>query len=646
MQYTSLGSTGLRVSRLGFGTMRLPMADNGKVDRRKSTPLLRRAVDLGVNYFDSAIFYCNADSQAAVGEALQPVRDKVILATKNHMHSADAAAWQQQLEDSLRMLRTDQIDLYHLHGLSWAAYESDIAGAHGKLQLMLNARQAGKIRHICCSFHDNVAALIKLIETRHFDSILLQYNLLDRSLEPGITRAHELGIGIVVMGPVGGGRLGVASENLRALTNNQVDSTPEAALRFVLANAGVQVALSGMSSIEMLEQNVAIVANKPPFTAAEVAALQTEVERVRQARGAACTACGYCMPCGFGVDIARNLQLFNDECIYGLGEVYRRQYAKLAGKAARCVDCGACLAKCPQKLAIPAVLRQTMRTLEPELPPVDLGIAAVAAPAGQVRCRLTLRNLTAKACCFDAALELSSGSIEPCRFTNVALPAWGAQAVTATAELAPDQDAIRGLVQFSNDSGIWSRPLALPLTIAPAATARRHAVQLSVANVADDKRRLAISHNYLLNLAHTADFLTVEVLIHSQLQALATPKNRQGSRFDLYVDMRPLPELATANFSAGIDIISISLTESVFWTRSGQSYDLNLSTIGTDDGCTLRLRLPFAQFGCRQIPRRIGFDTVLVVADTQRRPQLNVRLGGENSEPPDPATFARCFLLE
>jgi aryl-alcohol dehydrogenase-like predicted oxidoreductase len=121
MRYSMLGRTGLRVSVLGFGCMRLPM-QGLRVDRDKSTPLLRRAVELGVNLFDTAIMYCNNDSQAAVGEALKPLRDKVFLSTKNNLHEAPVGEWRRALEDSLRLLQTDHLDFYHFHGIGWKLF--------------------------------------------------------------------------------------------------------------------------------------------------------------------------------------------------------------------------------------------------------------------------------------------------------------------------------------------------------------------------------------------------------------------------------------------------------------------------------------------------------------------------------------------
>ena len=216
MQYTTLGKrTGLKVSVLGFGAMRLPMKGQ-EVDRDKSTPMIHRAFELGVNYIDSAVFYCNGDSQTAVGEALKGWRDKVVVSTKNHSYGRkDYDAWRRNFEDSLRKLDVEYIDLYCLHGLGWDRFRENVDGKGGSYEWMAKARDEGLIRHICFSFHDKPEALEKLARTGMFDVVTCQYNLLDRANEKAMKVAAQQGMGVVVMGPVGGGRLGAPSNQLQ-----------------------------------------------------------------------------------------------------------------------------------------------------------------------------------------------------------------------------------------------------------------------------------------------------------------------------------------------------------------------------------------------------------------------------------------------
>jgi uncharacterized protein len=252
MIYRELGRTGLKVSQLGFGAMRLPMCgegENAHIDRELAIPMIHRAFEAGVNYIDSAVGYCNSDSQRVVGEALKGWREKIVVSTKNHYYGEDEGEWWKLLEQSLERLQVDYIDIFNHHGMGWEGYTQHVKPRVG--QWMQKAKEHGLIRHICNSFHDNNEALIKLVDSGYTSSVTLQYNMLDRQLEEGIAYAHEKGVGIVVMGPVGGGRLGVTSQVLEQMIPG-VKRVPELALRFVLANPNVTVALSGMSTMQQV----------------------------------------------------------------------------------------------------------------------------------------------------------------------------------------------------------------------------------------------------------------------------------------------------------------------------------------------------------------------------------------------------------
>lgn len=365
MRYTTLGASGLRVSRLGFGCMRLPMnADNTAIDRDAAIPLLHRALELGVTYFDTAVGYCKGDSQRVLGEAFAGVpRDRLVLSTKNPAHAATDAEWWGRLEESLRLLRTPYLDVYSLHALTWETFTTQIEKT-GKLRLMRQARDQGLIRHIACSFHDTPEALDRLAETGAFEIMTVQYNLLYRELEPAMRRCAERGIGLVVMGPVGGGRLGVESARIRTLLRNAARSTPEAALRFVLANPSVRVALSGMTTLAQVEENCRIVAEEEPFTPVQITSLEEEIARVRAHTAVRCPGCGYCLPCPAGVDIPGHFRVYNDYTLFGLKPTAQRAYRALERNAAACTACGACLSRCPQKLPIPTLLRRIRTELD------------------------------------------------------------------------------------------------------------------------------------------------------------------------------------------------------------------------------------------------------------------------------------------
>lgn len=401
MQHAILGKTGLKVSRLGFGAMRLPMKGD-KVDLDLAVPMLHRAMDLGLNYIDTATMYCNSDSQYAVGAAVKGRRKGLVISTKNpYYNKSDDRPWWKNLQDSLQRLAIDAIDVYNFHGLNWAAFEAHVKGPGGMLSWMHKAKDQGLIRHICFSFHDSAEALEKLAATREFESVTLQYNLLDRTLENALAACRKANMGVVVMGPVGGGRLGSPSEALRKLIPGAA-SVPEVALRFVLANPNVTVALSGMSEMAHVEENCRNAARSAPLSAGEKRRVTATLLKYKKLSELYCTGCNYCMPCPMGVEIPGNFIHLNMLRVYDLPDAAKRGYQWTRGKAAMCIACGKCMPKCPQKIDIIGQLRQAVASLDSAYGKVALRMeptaARVKSRAGKfnidIDCRLECHNLS------------------------------------------------------------------------------------------------------------------------------------------------------------------------------------------------------------------------------------------------------------
>jgi len=376
MIYRTLGRTGLKVSQLGFGAMRLPMVGQGeqrRVDRDLAIPMIHRAFEGGVNYIDTAVGYCNEDSQRAVGEALKGWRDKIIVSTKNPYYGEDESEWWRNLENSLERLDVDFIDIYNHHGVRYQKrYVEAIEPRISKW--MYKAKAQGLIKHICCSFHDDNDALIKLVDTGYVESITLQYNMLDRRLEEGIAYAHEKGIGVVVMGPVGGGRLAAHTEALAGVVRG-IDRVPELALRFVLSNPCVSLALSGMSTMQQVEQNLAVASDPVSLTDDDRAAIRRHLEKLQKMAELYCTGCGYCMPCPQEVNIPGIFDLYNHGRVYGLWDHARSRYRRLLEIAPKrgngadaCIECGQCEEKCPQNIPIRKQLKEAHEALTAECP--------------------------------------------------------------------------------------------------------------------------------------------------------------------------------------------------------------------------------------------------------------------------------------
>jgi predicted aldo/keto reductase-like oxidoreductase len=368
MQYREFGKTGKKLSLLGFGAMRLPFDDE-----EKSIALIRRAVDLGVNYIDTAVGYGGGSSEVIVGKAVADIRDKVYVSTKNPLEDNTADGWWSRLNRSLEKMKLDRIDFYQVvHGLNWKQWEENFSKPGGGLEAALRAKDEGIIGHICFSFHDTCENLIKLIDTGVFEGVTLQYNMLDRSNEPGIQHAYEKGLGVVVMGPVGGGRLGAPSpEIVGILPEGRVSSTAELALRFVFSNPYVTTAISGMSTMEMVEENCRTASLADTLSSEEIARINKALADMQKLKELYCTGCGYCMPCPNGVNIPVNFTYMNYHRVYGLTDFAKERYSMLGKeghwvpgkKASECVECGECEPKCPQNIPIIKQLKETAEAL-------------------------------------------------------------------------------------------------------------------------------------------------------------------------------------------------------------------------------------------------------------------------------------------
>ena len=375
MQYTEFGKTGIQVSRLGFGCMRFPSreVDGKKVfDEEESIRMMHRAMELGVNYFDTAPGYCEKQSEIIVGKALKGRRDKVYLSTKYPSEEASGDDLERKLETSLKKLDTDYIDFYHMWGISLKTFVERLDTPDGPMARARKLRDAGVIRHISFSFHDAPENMIEIIRRGEgvFASVLCQYNLLDRANEDAIAYAHEQSLGVTIMGPVGGGRLGAPSKVIQDLLPGKVQSSAEMALRFVMNNRNVNIALSGMSSMDMVEENAAVASNMEPLTQEEEARIAASLEENRRLADLYCTGCNYCMPCPKGINIPEIFKMMNYHRVYGLTKFARDNYARIGKEpwlnfqnAAACVQCGACEKKCPQHLHIREQLRAAHEAL-------------------------------------------------------------------------------------------------------------------------------------------------------------------------------------------------------------------------------------------------------------------------------------------
>lgn len=375
MQYSKFGKTGLEMSRLGFGCMRFPFTetDGKKVfDEEESIRMIHKAIELGVNYFDTAPYYCDGESEVILGKALKGHRDKVYLSTKNPIENDSGDDYERRLELSLKKLDTDHIDFYHFWGITLDTFVNKICVPDGPMERAKKLKEQGVIKHISFSFHDDPGNVIEIIKRGEgvFSSVLCQYNLLDRSLEKDIAFAAQNNLGVVIMGPVGGGRLGAPTEVIQSLMPEKSLSSAEISLRYVLTNSNVNIALSGMSSIAMVEENCKIASNMSPLSQEDTDRIAVMMKQNEQLAKLYCTGCNYCMPCPKGINIPELFKMMNYHRVYKVTEYAKQQYAAIGTvdwmqyeNAAACVDCGLCEQKCPQKLEIRKQLKETHEAL-------------------------------------------------------------------------------------------------------------------------------------------------------------------------------------------------------------------------------------------------------------------------------------------
>ena len=372
MEKRKMEKLGIETSLLGFGCMRFPVTAEGKIDRPEAEKMLDKAIAAGVNYIDTAYPYHNGESELFVGEALKKYdRNSFYLATK-------LPCWKvEKLEDveeivteQLTKLQTDYIDFYLLHALDKGRF--DKMAELGVLEKLDELRAAGKIKYIGFSFHDSYEAFEYILNYREWDFCQIQLNYMDANIQAGMKGyylAEQKRVPMVIMEPIKGGSLAAFAEDITGMFK---ELKPEAsvasfALRWVGTLPNIKVVLSGMSTMEQVEDNLKTFGNFEPLSQKESDTIDEIVKLINSRVQNGCTGCRYCMPCPAGVDIPGNFSVWNTYHMYQNYNMVKGRWERGLGEekqAKNCIKCGKCEAACPQKLNIRQDLEKVQADLE------------------------------------------------------------------------------------------------------------------------------------------------------------------------------------------------------------------------------------------------------------------------------------------
>lgn len=360
MQYRKFGNTGLLISALGFGAMRLPTThtENGdEINEAKAINMIRHAIDNGVNYVDTAYPYHGGKSEILVGKALKDgYREKTYLATKSPVWAINKPEdFDRLLDEQLQKLDVEYIDFYLLHALSLDRWNNTVL-KFDLLSKMEKAKSDGKIRHIGFSFHDEYEAFETILNGYdHWDFCQIQLNYINVDYQAGLKglyNAAKKGLGVIIMEPLLGGKLANPPKGVVDILPE--DKSPvEWSLDYLWNMEEVSFLLSGMSDMTQTMDNLGYAKRS------SVGMLSSDdLKMLEQAKVifdtmalVPCTKCAYCMPCPFGLDIPKTFEAYNTTASVSM-EKATELYNEIATKANACRTCKACERECPQHINI------------------------------------------------------------------------------------------------------------------------------------------------------------------------------------------------------------------------------------------------------------------------------------------------------
>lgn len=365
-----------KLSVLGYGCMRFTGKGTG-IDLEKAEAELMEAIRGGVNYFDTAYIY--SGSEVALGKIFErnQCRNQVYIATKLPQYMIrSASAIDRYFNEQRKRLKTHYIDYYLMHMLNDVATWERLVKL-GIKEWIADKKSKGEIRHIGFSFHGNTEMFLQLLDVYDWDFCQIQYNYMDEFSQAGkvgLLAAHEKSMPVIVMEPLRGGNLvNLLSKSAKqAMESFEIRRSPaEWAFRWLWNQPDVTCVLSGMNSMEMLHENMAVAADALPgqWTSEEYALIEKIKKEIGRGTRVGCTGCGYCQPCPQGVDIVGSFRCYNVKYLeskrLAVKEYIKITSArKLPGSASLCNECGKCETHCPQNIQIRKELKNVKRELE------------------------------------------------------------------------------------------------------------------------------------------------------------------------------------------------------------------------------------------------------------------------------------------
>ena len=351
MMKRRLGRTDLMVSIIGFGAIKLPL-----IDKETSSSILNRALDLGIDFIDTARAY--KDSEEKIGLAISDRRNEFYISTKSTARTYEGM--KRDIELSLKNLKTDYIDLYLCHNLRYPEDYDRVMGPDGALKALKEAKEEGVIGHIGFSCHRFHETMKRGIKSGEFEVIMVSYNILNDELveDTILPLAKEMDVGVIAMKPLAGSFLASPPPKLNEKT--KIPINVETALRYILSNDAVCTAIPGMMRIEEVEENASIGERFTKMSEDEIKSIREAIESsIREF----CRGCGYCQPCPQGIRIPIILRQLAYYKYYGLTEWAKGRYRMVEVKADSCIECGQCVEKCPYGLNVPEMLKEAHKLL-------------------------------------------------------------------------------------------------------------------------------------------------------------------------------------------------------------------------------------------------------------------------------------------